>query len=214
MFIFPALSVLTALSALSACAETAVHPACSTAGVHGPANKTVVADFVAGECAAFVSHKHRAVYLTPAGFPKVMRLVTDAFCEGYQCHPDELTRHRAVRGDTLAEYFVFTFVKNPWMRAWNAGMLDQNRASCALDRVDYVGRVEHAAADWDGMLDSKDGLAPTRRPDAPPDNAGCQDFPYGLEFAVNEWYDDDIRAYRFPRPADLGKIFYGGTMRK
>lgn len=205
-------SVLTALSTVSA--QTSVYAACETAGVHGAVNKTIVTDFQAGECAAFVSHKHKAIYLTPAGFPKVMRLVTHAFCEGYQCHPEELTRHRGVRGETMAEYFVFTFVKNPWMRAWKSSMTEMNHASCAIDRVDYVGRVEHAAADWDHMLDVKNGLVPAPVEDAPPDNVGCEDFPYGWEFAVNEWYDDDIRAYRFPRPADLGRIFYSGTVRK
>jgi hypothetical protein len=210
-----AVSILSILSALSvASSRVAVYPACSTAGLHGAVNKTVVGDFHAGECTAFVSHKHKAVYLTPDGFPKVMRLVTNAFCEGYQCHPDELTRYRGVRSGVMADYFVFTFVKNPWRRAWKYSMQERNHASCAIGHVDYVGRVEHAAADWDRMMDVKNGVLPMPAQDSPPDNEGCEDFPYGWEFAVNEWYDDDIRAYRFPRPADLGRIFYSGTMRK
>jgi hypothetical protein len=206
------LLALFSLFALAS-AEFAVHPACSTAGLHGPVNKTV-SDFRAGECAAFVSHKHKAVYLTPVGFPKVTRLITNAFCQGYQCHPDELARYRGVRSDIMAEYFVFTFVKNPWIRAWKAGMTGKNHASCALGRVDFVGRVEHAAADWDRMMHVKNGVAPTRVPDGTPDNGGCEDLPHGLVFAVDEWYDDDIEAYRFPRPADLGKLFFSDNTRK
>lgn len=206
-------SAIFLLAAFASADRVAVYPACETAGLHGPVNKTVVGDFHGGECTAFVSHKHKAVYLTPAGYPKVMRLVTNAFCEGYQCHPEELTRYRGVRGGTMAEYFVFTFVKNPWLRAWRSSMKEGNHATCALGRVDYVGRVERAVEDWEHMMDVKNGVVPMPVPAGSP-NDSCQDFPYGWEFAVNEWYDDDIRAYRFPRPADLGRIFDSGTMRK
>lgn len=156
--LLPQLFMVASVLSVIASARTSVYPACETADLHGHVNKTVVGDFTADACAVFVSHKHKAVYLTPAVFPKVMRLVTKAFCEGYQCHPDELARHKGVRGSVMSEYFVFTFVKNPWMRAQNA------HASCALGLVDYVGRVEHAVADWNDMLNVKNGL---RRPDIP-----------------------------------------------
>lgn len=218
---FNKMSIMSALSALSALsvlplffARVTLFPACETAGLHGALDKTVLTDFRAGECYALVSHKYKAIYLTPARFPKVMRQVTDAFCEGYQCHPDELTRYNAVRGPTMAKYFVFTFVKNPWMRVLKSGMAERAHATCALGRVDYVGRVEHAAADWDKMMDIKNGVIPMDIPDSAADNDGCENFPLGFEFAVNNWYDDDIRAYQFPRPVDLGKIFYSGTLKK
>lgn len=209
-------------AAAAAALDVSIYPACNTAGLHGPVNKTLVGDFRANECAAFVSHKHKAIFLTPEPYPRVMRLVTTAFCEGYQCHPAELTRYHGVRGRTLAEYFVFTFVANPWMRTLRASRrgrgLELNHASCAFGRVDFVGRTEHLAADWQRMLAYKErgdrGKGDHGGFDSLSGLANCTQYPVALEYSVYTWYADDIQAYQFPWPADLGKLFYFDSVRK
>lgn len=205
-----ALSLLFLAAVVSGAHVASEFPACGTAGLHGAVNKTDVSDFRAGECAVFVSHEHEAVYITAADYPRVMTLVGQAFCDGYQCHPGELTRYHAVRGATMEKYFVFTFVKNPWMRALRS-RASGGHASCAIGRVDYVGRVEHAVADWKHMLAVRDrGREAGPPPDGPPDGppAGCADVGPELEYAVSQWFADDIEAFRFPRPADPGRLFY------